>query len=247
MTNNQGNTNSTSVGNTPLYGLNMNQPAQQMQQAGQAMGQNVAQNNGQNAQQVPNMGQMLGGMNNPMMNMNLMGGMNNMPAVNRMNPMNPMNTMNGMNGMNPMNPMNGMNGMNMQQMEMLMRAFGPNIFMGGIPPMGMNMNNNMMNMNMGPNNQYNAQPPKTSQQSSTNLFSEQLTTFKSSDARPDVKTVYPLKRSAYHVAIAYKIYLDKLKKEGRSFDNLDDIDPTKSARRVKTNQGKGKEAAKKKR
>ena len=50
------------------------------------------------------------------------------------------------------------------------------------------------------------------------------------------KTVYPLKRSAYHVAIAYKIYLDKLKREGRNFDNLEEIDPTKSARRVKGNQ-----------
>lgn len=45
-----------------------------------------------------------------------------------------------------------------------------------------------------------------------------------------------MKRSAYHVAISYKIYLDKLKREGRSFDNLEDIDPTKSARRIKNSQ-----------
>lgn len=48
--------------------------------------------------------------------------------------------------------------------------------------------------------------------------------------------MYPLKRSAYHVAIAYKIYLDKLKREGRSFETLEEIDPTKSARRIKSNQ-----------
>jgi hypothetical protein len=50
------------------------------------------------------------------------------------------------------------------------------------------------------------------------------------------------------VAISYKIYLDRLKKEGQTFENLDDIDPTKNARRIKSSQqGKtGREASKKK-
>jgi uncharacterized damage-inducible protein DinB len=51
-----------------------------------------------------------------------------------------------------------------------------------------------------------------------------------------VKVAYPLKRSAFHIAISYKIYLDKLKKEGQSIDSLDDIDPTRNARRIKSNQ-----------
>lgn len=57
-------------------------------------------------------------------------------------------------------------------------------------------------------------------------------------APKETTSVYPLKRAAFHIAIAYKIYLDKIKQEGRSIENLDDIDPTKNARRVKNNQQK---------
>jgi hypothetical protein len=52
--------------------------------------------------------------------------------------------------------------------------------------------------------------------------------------------VYNLKRSAFHAGIAYKIYLDKLKKEGVSFENLEEIDPTRNARRVKSGQAQAK-------
>ena len=67
--------------------------------------------------------------------------------------------------------------------------------------------------------------------------------FKKFEQNPTIATkettsVYPLKRAAFHIAIAYKIYLDKIKQEGRSIENLDDIDPTKNARRVKNNQQK---------
>jgi hypothetical protein len=55
-----------------------------------------------------------------------------------------------------------------------------------------------------------------------NLFSEQvknyntnlINTSKNQLDKAYVKKVYPLKRNAYHVTIAYKIYLDKLKKDG---------------------------------
>ena len=84
----------------------------------------------------------------------------------------------------------------------------------------MNMQNMQMmgmNMNMGNNLQFGMQPRNMQQTQS--LFSEQVNKFKTvkDEPRPDAKAVYPLKRSAYHVAISYKIYLDKLKREGRSF------------------------------
>jgi hypothetical protein len=41
------------------------------------------------------------------------------------------------------------------------------------------------------------------------------------------------------VAIAYKIYLDKLKKAGVSFEKLEDIDPTRNAKRIKSSQSQG--------
>lgn len=56
-----------------------------------------------------------------------------------------------------------------------------------------------------------------------NLFTEQVKNY-NTDINNNVpknqldkayaKKVYPLKRNAYHVTIAYKIYLDKLKKDG---------------------------------
>ena len=82
-----------------------------------------------------------------------------------------------------------------------------------------------------------------------NLFSEQVKAFNSHppESKPSQKEVYPIKRSAFHAAIAYKIYLDKLKKAGASFENLEEIDPTRNARRIKSGQGsvKGKEGPKK--
>jgi hypothetical protein len=48
------------------------------------------------------------------------------------------------------------------------------------------------------------------------------------------------------VAIAYKIYLDQLKKQGNNFECLDDIDPTKNARKIKNqNQNQNKNKKKK--
>ena len=111
-----------------------------------------------------------------------------------------------------------------------MSGMGNMANIGNMANMG---NMGMMNMNVQGNQQ---QGPMKVQQPA-NLFTEQLTRFRSNDSGCDTKAVYPLKRSAYHVAISYKIYLDRLKKEGRTFDNLEDIDPTKSARRVKTHQG----------
>lgn len=48
---------------------------------------------------------------------------------------------------------------------------------------------------------------------SCNLFNEHLkiTLNKNPSAN---KSAFPLKRTAYHVSIAYKIYLDKLQKQG---------------------------------
>lgn len=104
----------------------------------------------------------------------------------------------------------GMNGMNMNMMGIGMQGNPPFMFPG-------------QNLNMKP---------------VPNLFNQQVNSFKSNPDKnsKDIKAVYPLKRSAYHVAIAYKIYLDKLKREGRSFETLEEIDPTKSARRIKSNQ-----------
>ena len=82
-----------------------------------------------------------------------------------------------------------------------------------------------------------------------NIFTEQVKAFNSfpPESKPNHKEVYPIKRSAFHAAIAYKIYLDKLKKEGATFENLEDIDPTRNARRIKSGQGsaKGKDSQKK--
>lgn len=183
----------------------------------------------QNIQGMVNGNPMMAGMNNGG-NMPNMGNLPNMPNLPMMN-----------------------FGSNINQMELaqlLMRSLNPNqnMFMTGVPlNMGAGMNMNMMNMNMGNNPGMNFQGNKPQQPpfNPVNLFREQLSSFKVNNK--DAKTVFPLKRSAYHVAISYKIYLDKLKKEGRTFDNLDDIDPTKSARRVKTSQkGAGQSAKKKK-
>ena len=50
------------------------------------------------------------------------------------------------------------------------------------------------------------------------------------------------------MAISYKIYLDKLKQEDHAIESLDEIDPTRNARRIKNNQQHKnvKEASKKK-
>jgi hypothetical protein len=53
-----------------------------------------------------------------------------------------------------------------------------------------------------------------------NLFAEQLKAFKMPPPAPTVsklwKESFPLKRAAFHVGIAYKIYFDKLKSKGVS-------------------------------
>ena len=196
-------------------------------------------------------------MNQPMNMGNYVGPPQNMQGMTNSNPMMPgmnnggnMPNMGNLPNMPNMPNMPMMNFGNMNQMELtqlLMRSLNtnPNMFMTGVPMNLGGMGMNMMNMNMGNNQGMNFQQANKSQQPPVNLFKEQLSTFKVNNK--DAKAVFPLKRSAYHVAISYKIYLDTLKKEGKSFDNLDDIDPTKSARRVKTNQkGTGQSAKKKK-
>lgn len=75
-----------------------------------------------------------------------------------------------------------------------------------------------MGVNMQSNSQYmypqNRPVPKTYQ----NLFAEQLKVFKSSEglSQKDIKSVFPLKRSCFHISISYKVYLDKLKSAGKS-------------------------------
>ena len=73
-------------------------------------------------------------------------------------------------------------------------------------------------------NGLNLNPNQMFQKPIQNLFSEQVKTYNTNINVPPnsqldkayVKKVYPLKRNAYHVTIAYKIYLDKLKKDGVS-------------------------------
>lgn len=87
--------------------------------------------------------------------------------------------------------------------------------MEGIMPgyMPMNMNMNMAMLGLGMNNQIMMQPQPI--KPILNLFREQVKTYSQQPPQTpskNAKEVYPLKRTAYHVAIAYKIYLDKLKK-----------------------------------
>ena len=101
-----------------------------------------------------------------------------------------------------------------------MRNYNQNLIYGGLP-VGMNMNNLAM-MSVNPQNlqnmqnQYNHASLKN--RAFTNLFQEQVTSFKTvqESAEREAKSAYPLKRSAFHIAIAYKIYLDKLKKDGKT-------------------------------
>lgn len=117
---------------------------------------------------------------------------------------------------------------NMSQMELaqlLMRYNNQGYFYGGFPTIGMNgmnMNMNMMGIGMQGNSPFMFPSPSMNIKPVPNLFNEQVNSFKSNPDKnsKDIKAVYPLKRSAYHVAIAYKIYLDKLKREGRSFETL---------------------------
>ena len=85
-------------------------------------------------------------------------------------------------------------------------------------------------------------------QPACNLFQQHLKITANKNTN---KAAFPLKRAAYHVTIAYKIYLDKLQKQGVAINYLalDEIDPTRHARRVKSAQGqngKTKETRKKK-
>ena len=166
----------------------------------------------------------------------------NMPNMANMTNMGNINNINNLASLGMLN-FNGMGQLSQIDMQrLLLQAINPNnpiMFNAGMPINFGNMANmGMMSMNMQGNPNLNYQNQNRGQ-ANHSLFKEQLTRFKSYDdaGSRDPKQVFPLKRSAYHVAISYKIYLDRLKKEGRNFDNLEDIDPTKSARRVKTNQG----------
>ena len=113
-------------------------------------------------------------------------------------------------GMMGMNNVNGMSAMDLQQM--LMRCNNQNVMFGGYP-MNMNMNMGMMNMGVQPmNNGQIGITPKNDQRPISSLFNEQVSSFKSQPENKDPKVVFPLKRSAYHAAISYRIYIDKLKK-----------------------------------
>lgn len=50
-----------------------------------------------------------------------------------------------------------------------------------------------------------------------NLFSEQVKAYTQKNTQDGKKPKdFPFKRAAYHVGIAYKIYLDRLQKEGKN-------------------------------
>jgi hypothetical protein len=147
----------------------------------------------------------------------------------RLNYQNNMANFLGMQGMVPgmvANPnMMNLNGMNQMEIaQLLMRFNAQNYMYGSMPnmtdiPLGMNMG--MMGLNL-PNGQPFMYPPQMRLPAKPiqNLFNEQVKTFKlpaPDNEVSNIKTAYPLKRSAFHVAISYKIYLDKLKKEGQSF------------------------------
>jgi hypothetical protein len=112
---------------------------------------------------------------------------------------------------------NGLNQMEIAQLFMQLNA--QNYMYGSVPNMGdipLGMNIGMMGLGQPFMFAPQMQPAKPIQ----NLFSEQVKTFKlpvTDNEISNIKTAYPLKRSAFHVAIAYKIYLDKLKKKGQSF------------------------------
>lgn len=108
----------------------------------------------------------------------------------------------------------GMQGM--QGLPMQMNQLSMGMMQGYLPNMQIGLNMKLLGMGM--NN------PLVMQQQSKpnlNLFNEQAkiySTNKSDNNKSkNEKEVYPLKRAAFHVAIAYKIYLDKLKKGGASF------------------------------
>jgi hypothetical protein len=129
-----------------------------------------------------------------------------------------------------MSPMMNMN-MSQMDLEMLLRI--PPNYIYNIP--GLNMQGlpmGMMGVGMGlgmPSNMYPLQPmaqPKPP----VNLFHEQVKALKQASKSPEkdrgglsFKEAFPLKRSAYHVTIAYRIYLDKLKKKGGQLVNLDNL------------------------
>jgi hypothetical protein len=108
-----------------------------------------------------------------------------------------------------------------------MRNYNPNFMYGGLP-VGMNMNNlNIMGIGVPgmPNNPLLLNQNRNNMKPIPNLFSEQYKSFKTVEQNPpdapkDTSSVYPLKRAAFHIAIAYKIYLDKIKQEGRSIECL---------------------------
>lgn len=81
--------------------------------------------------------------------------------------------------------------------------------MNNLAMMGLNLSNTPLP----PKNNF---PLVRTEKPITNLFQEQLSSFKGEQKPKDTRSAYPLKRSAFHIAIAYKIYLDKERKKGKS-------------------------------
>ena len=186
--------------------------------------------------------------------MNMPGMMANMQSM--------QNSGNG--GINQAMMLNQFSQMSQMNLNQLMRLCGSNpqmqqmMFSGGIP-MSMNISG-MQGMasiggiagmpQMGMMGQMPQQMPmQNTQKPPQNLFSEHVKSVLIESNKEKPKKMFPLKRASYHAAISYTIYLDRLKKEGVSLEkltNLEEIDPTRHARRVKTQSGKSKDPQKKK-
>lgn len=109
-----------------------------------------------------------------------------------------------------------LNGLSQIELAQLLIRFNPQYMYNTLP------NITEMPLGMGANGQQimSAPPVRAPVRPIQNLFSEQVKSFKLpaiDNEASNIKKAYPLKRSAFHVAIAYKIYLDKLKKEGETF------------------------------
>lgn len=131
---------------------------------------------------------------------------------------------------------NGINGLTPMQMQLIMSYNNSQNFLYGRMAGGMGMG--MMNMGVSNNQQFMYAPYRQNMKPIQNLFEQQLKSFKSVPAIGEertIKKVYPLKISAYHVSIAYRIYLEKLKREGQNLQEMEEVDPTRSARKIKTN------------
>lgn len=135
--------------------------------------------------------------------------------------------------MSPMMSLSNINMSNMSQMDLEMLLRIPQNYIYNIP--GINIQSlpmGMMGVGMGlgmPSSMYPLQPmaqPKPP----VNLFHEQVKALKQASKSQEkdrggltFKEAFPLKRSAYHVTIAYRIYLERLKKKGGQPVNLDSL------------------------